>query len=41
MREIKYDIWRFCENEKDHLISMVAENSYAYSETKCVRLLTM
>lgn len=27
MREIKYDIWRFCENEKDHLISMVAEIS--------------
>ena len=34
MREIKYDIWRFEENEKDHLIAMVAENSYAYSETK-------
>lgn len=34
MREIKYDIWRFNECEKDHLIAMVAENSYAYSETK-------
>ena len=27
IKEIKYDIWRFCENEKDHLISMVAELS--------------
>ena len=33
MREIKYDIWRFEENEKDHLISMVAENKN-YSKTR-------